>query len=362
MGSWNSFRCIAAIMSARISLFLLALTACGSARAAAPADDNGPLTPVNATTRFAVADAWPRLAVGVTGTTQDSVLLRAGEYREENGAIVTQVPQAQGRQTAWVQKSDYWIEPVTPPPGLGEPLVVPFDDMRVAEAGGEVTLQEADSHEKPLTVNEDMEVPNDATITTAATGMAAVLVGGHTSVRIAPNSCVQFHYDTVPIVPRLAVTVLSGAVFCKIGQLSNGKCADVGVQGPVGEVAAMGSSDFMVKVDPVSLHVCLVQGRLLVGDNLPLAVGNLSWYPPDLQADAATGAQLAHFPAPRTDADRARDDAQTLGFALHQAADLNLNIKELTKPTAPPLSSDDQRYLAQVPRVTWYARAEAVNP
>jgi hypothetical protein len=349
-------------MTTRILLLLLGLAATVPVVLASPADDNSSLTPVNATTRFALADAAPCLAIGVTGTTEDSVLLRDGEYREENGTIVTQVPQAQGRPTAWVQKSDYWIEPVTPPPGLGEPLVVPFDDMRVAEAAGEVTLQESDSPAKPLTVNEDMEVPNGATITTAATGSAAILVGGHTSVRIAPNSCVLFRYDTAPIIPRLAVSVLSGAVFCKIGQLSNGKCADVGVQGPVGEVAAMGSCDFMVKVDPVSLHVCLVQGRLLLGDNLPLAVGNLSWYPPDLQADDSTGARLGHFPAPRTDADRARDDAQTLSFALHQAADLNINIKELTKPTAPPLSSDDQRYLAQVPRVTWYARAQAVNP
>jgi hypothetical protein len=316
--------------------------------------------PVNHATRFLLSDTLPHLAGSLTGSVEDRVILSAGEFQQEDGTIVTQLPQAQGKKEAWVQMSNYWIEPVTPPPGEGEALIVPIDDMRVAEVEGEVTLLESNklSQAKPIEVNEDMEVPEAATLNTAATGSAAIMVGGHTSIRIVPNSRVQFHYDVSGAIPRLEVTILQGAAFCKVGKLPTGRIPDVGVRGPVGSTASIGSSDFFVQTDPVSLHVCLVRGRLLLGNAIPLAVGNMDWYPSDLKATAATGPQICHWPQPGPET-RNLLDAQVLSFALHQADNLNVKIKALLASTTSPLSLDDQAYLAQVPRITWYAQARS---
>jgi len=332
-----------------------------------PSPTTAPLVPVNPVTRFVLADALPHLAESVLGSMQDTVVLRVGEYRQEDDqTIVTQQPQAQGKQSAWVQMNNYWIEPVTPPPSQGEPLIVPIDDMRVAEVQGEVTLLESvvegQKKPKPLAVNEDMEVPNDATLVSADTGSSAVMVGGHTSVRLVPHSVVQFHYDTAGLTPRVEIHLLQGAIFCKVGKLADGRVADVAVCGPVGQVAVMGSSDFFVQADPVSIHVCLAQGKLLLGDGIPLAVGNMSWYTPDVSATSASAMQIRHFPAPASGEDRARLDAQVLRLALQQAAALNVKIKMLVSAPREPMSSDDQAYLAQIPRVTWYARATAPSP
>jgi hypothetical protein len=328
-----------------------------------PGSDAQALVPVNQATRFLLSNTLPHLADSITGSMENRVILRAGEFQQEDQAIVTQLPQAKGRQEAWVQMNNYWIEPVTPPPGQGEALIVPIDDMRVAEVEGEVTLIESAnelSKAKPrqIEVNEDMEVPEAATLNTAATGSVAIMVGGHTSVRLVPNSQAQFHYDVSGPVPRLEVTILRGSAFCKVGKLPTGHIPDVGVRGPVGSAASIGSSDFFVQTDPVSLHVCLVRGRLLIGDAIPLAVGNMDWYPSDAEATMDTGPQIRHWPKPTPDT-KSRMDAQVLNFALHQADNLNVKIKALLSSATSPLSSDDQAYLAQVPRITWYAQAAA---
>ena len=326
------------------------------------ASDAQTFAPVNHNTRFLLSDALPHLIGSLTGSVEDRVILSAGEFQQENEeTIVTQLPQAQGKKEAWVQRSNYWIEPVTPPPGQGEALIVPVDDMRVAEVEGEVTLTESTdkpSKAKPIEVNEDMEVPEAATLNTAATGSAAIMVGGHTSVRLVPNSRVQFHYDISKTIPRLEITILQGAAFCKVGKLSTGHVPDVGVRGLTGSAANIGSSDFFVQIDPVSLHVCLVRGRLLIGDAIPLAVGNMDWYPSDMEATATTGPQIRHWPKPAPDTKNLLD-AQVLSFALHQADNLNIKIKALLSSTTSPLSMDDQAYLAQIPRITWYAQAHA---
>jgi hypothetical protein len=326
-----------------------------------PSSDEQAFAPVNRSTRFLLSSTLPHLAEGLTGSVENRVILRAGEFQQEDQSIITHVPQARGKHEAWVQMNNYWIEPVTPPPSQGETAIVPIDDMRVAEVQGEVTLTEFTTKltkAKPIEVNEDMEVPEASTLSTADTGSAAILVGGHTSIRLVPNSRAQFHYDVSGSTPRLEVTILRGAAFCKVGKLPNGHVPDVGMRGLVGSAANIGSSDFFVQTDPVSLHVCLVRGRLLFGDTIPLAVGNMEWYPSDAEATATSGPRICHWPKPTSEAKNLMDD-RVLGFALHQADNLNVKIKALLSSTTTPLSSDDQAYLAQIPRITWYAQAAA---
>ncbi len=328
-----------------------------------PDSDAQALTPVNHSTQFLLSNSLPYLATSITGSAESRFILRAGEFQQEDQTISTRLPEAQGKQEAWVQMSNYWIEPVTPPPGQGEALMVPIDDMRVVEVEGQVTLLEAgapSAKAKPIEVNADMEVPEAATLTTTATGSVAVMVGGHTSIRLVPNSQARFHYDTSGAIPRLEVNILQGAAFCKVGQLPTGRIPDVGVCGQAGSAASIGSCDFFVQTDPVSLHVCLVRGRLLIGDAIPLAVGNMDWYKSDAEATAESGPQICHWPKPATQARNALD-ARLLGFALHQVDNLNVKIKILLSSTTSPLSSDDQAYLAQIPKITWYAQARAVT-
>ena len=362
------FPLVGHLMRLQISLPVFLLTAGASFASAqeaaiiSSASEEQTLAPVNHATRFLLSDTLPHLAGSLTGSVKDRVILSAGEFQQEDEAIVTQLPQAQGKKEAWVQMSNYWIEPVTPPPGQGEALIVPIDDMRVAEVEGEVTLVESahtSSNAKPIEVNEDMEVPEAATLQTAATGSAAIMVGGHTSIRLVPNSRAQFHYDVSGSTPRLEIAILQGAVFCKVGKLPTGRVPDVGVCSPVGSAANIGSSDFFVQTDLVSLHVCLVRGRLLIGNAIPLAVGNMDWYPSDAEATAATGPQILHWPKLASDAKKLMD-ARVLSFALHQADNLNVKIKALLSSTTTPLSLEDQTYLAQVPKITWYAQAHAV--
>ncbi len=315
--------------------------------------------PVNQSTRFLLTDTVPHLVGSLSGSAENMITLRTGEFQQHDKTIITQTPEAKGKQGAWVPMNNYWIEPVTPPPSRGEPLMVPIDDMRVAEVEGGVTLTEATSKSaksKPLDVNEDMEVPEAATLSTAETGSVAVLVGGHTSIRLVPNSQAQFHYDVSGPTPRIEVKILRGAAFCKVGALSGGRIPDVAVRGRVGSTANIGSSDFFVQSDPVSLHVCLVRGRLLIGDAIPLAVGNMSWYPADVEASAETGPQICHWPKLSSN-EKSLLDARTLNFALHQVDNLNVKIKALLSSTTSPLSSEDQAYLDQIPRITWYAQA-----
>lgn len=346
-----------------LAVFLLAAGssfALGQGAGSSPTDAQA-FAPVNQATRFLLSNTLPHLAGSLAGSVETSVILRAGEFQQEDQSIITHVPQARGKQEAWVQMNNYWIEPVAPPPSQGEAVIVPIDDMRVAEVQGEVTLTElATKSVKPksIEVNEDMEVPEAATLSTADTGSAAILVGGHTSIRLVPNSQARFHYDVSGATPRLEVTILRGAAFCKVGKLPNGHIPDVGVRGLIGSTANIGSSDFFVQTDPVSLHVCLVRGRLLIGDAIPLAVGNMDWYPSDAEATAATGPRICHWPKPKSEVKNLLD-TQVLGFALHQADNLNVKIKALLASTTAPLSSDDQAYLAQIPRITWYAQASA---
>jgi len=323
-----------------------------------------PLAPVNQISRFQLADALPYLPGSLTGLTPNTPILRAGEFRQQDRTIFTEVPQAQGKQAVWVQMSNYWIEPITPPPGRGEPLIVPINSMRVAEAQGEVTLLEftnppAKAKTKPIEVNPGMEVPDQATLNSADTGSVAILIGGHTSIRLVPNSRVQFHYDVSGETPLLEVKILRGAVFCKIGRLPSGRVPDVAVHGQVGSLATMGSCDLFAQSDPISLHVCLVRGKLLLGDAIPFAVGNMEWYPADVEANGVTGPQIRHWSHSSPGVDQKQADARLLRFALHQADELNVKIKTLLGVTAPPLSSDDQTYLANIPKITWYEQATA---
>jgi hypothetical protein len=184
------------------------------------------------------------------------------------------------------------------------------------------------------------------------------MVGGHTSIRLIPNSQAQFYYDVSDSIPRLEIKILRGAAFCKVGKLSDGRVPNVALRGQAAEVANIGSSDFFVQSDSVSLHVCLVQGKLLMGDAIPLAVGNMTWYTPDVLADGKTGPEIRHWPKPSGDA-KNLIDAQFLSFALHQADRFNTKIKALLNSTTSPLSSDDQTYLSQIPKITWYAQASA---
>jgi hypothetical protein len=321
-----------------------------------------PLVPVNQMSRFLLLDSMPHLAGGMAGLTQDTIILRSGEFRCENQTVITQVPEAHGRETIWVQMNDYWIEPVTPPPSQGDPVVVPIDDMRVAEVQGEVTLTlVTPKHAKPevLGANENMEVPDGAVVTTADSGSAAIMVGGHTSIRLVPNSRIVFHYDPSGTTSRVEVQILQGGVFCKVGKLPTGRYADVAVRGQVGAVASIGSADFFVLADPVSVHACLIQGRLLVGNSIPLTMGNMDWYPPDVQADNHTGPQICHWPRPASTPARITEDALLLNLALHQVRSLNVKLNALLNGNGDPLSSDDQAYLAKIPRITWYAMATA---
>lgn len=334
----------------------------GQGNDAASSDNNHALVPVNQVSRFQLSDALPHLASSLAGLMQDSIVLRPGEFRLQDQTITTQVPEAHGKEAVWVQMNNYWIEPITPPPSHGESLIVPIDDMRIAEAQGEVTLLEwkdKPSKARPVEVNQDMELPDQATLCTAGTGSAAIMVGGHTSIRLVPNSRAQFHYDVSGETPRLEVKILQGAAFCKVGRLSSGRSPDVAVHGQVGSTATIGSCDFFVQGDPVSLHICLVRGRLLIGDAIPLAVGNMDWYPADAESDSLTGPQISHWPRAASVADKNLMDAQVLGFALHQAKDLNVKIKALLDSAEAPLSSEDQDYLAHIPRITWYERATA---
>lgn len=347
-------------------LFALSTAPLVAQDASAPVPPNPQqLTPVNQLSRFMVVDTLPRLANGMTGAVADSLVLRAGEFRREDQTIVTQVPQAVGKQAVWVQMSNYWIEPITPPPSQGDSLVVPIDDMRMAEVQGVATLvtpPAADSKRaKPseIDANENMEVPDGAILKTADGGSVAVMVGGHTSIRLVPNSTAQFKYDSSGDTPRLIVKLIQGAAFCKVGKLPSGRHADVAVQGLTGELASIGSADFFVETDPVSLHACVVQGKLLVGNSIPLAVGNMGWYPADVQAEPATGPQICHWPQPTTEAQKISQDSQILNLALRQSQSLNVKINALLTGNGDPLSSDDQAYLAKIPRITWYARATA---
>lgn len=336
------------------------------ADAASPKKDKAPrkdvFTPVNQGTRFQLTNTLAHLTATLAGSVENMVMLRAGEFQRHDQIIVTQNPDAKDKKGAWVQMNNYWIEPTMPPPSQGEAVMVPIDDMRVAEVQGEAKLTEFSDKPagaKPIDVNEDMEVPEASTLGTSGNGSVAVVVGGHTSIRLIPNSQVQFYYDVSGVVPRLEIKILKGGAFCKIGKLSNGKVPDVGIRGPMGEAAAIGSSDFFVQADLVSLHVCLVRGRLLLGEAIPLAVGNMDWYTPDVEATAETGPQIRHWPQPAPDAKELMD-AHVLSFALHQVDRLNVKIKNLLSPSATPLSSDDQAYLAQIPRITWYAQATAM--
>jgi len=314
-----------------------------------------PLAPVNQISRFQLSDKLSYL--GLAGLTQNTPVLHSGEFQQQDRTIITQVPRAMGKQMVWVEMSNYWIEPITPPSGRGDLLVVPMTDMRVAEIQGEVTLLEdikPPAKSKPIEVNQGLEVPDQATLSTSATGSVAVMVGGHTSIRLVPNSRAQFHYDVSSETPLLEVKILRGAAFCKIGQIPSGRFPDVAVHGQVGSLATMGSCDFFVQSDPVSLHVCLVRGRLLLGDAIPFAVGNMDWYPADVEANSTTGPQIRHWPHSTVGTDQM--DARLLNFALRQADELNVKIKALLEPVA-ILSSDDQTYLAHIPRITWYEQA-----
>jgi hypothetical protein len=338
--------------------------ACAQETNAATSPTDPALVPVNQMSRFVLIDSLPRLAVNFIGAPANLPMLRAGEFQRDQQTITTQVPEAQGKPAVWVQMNAYWIEPVTPPPSQGEPLVVPIDDMRVAEVEGEVTLvTPAEKSAKPTTTgaNENMEVPSHAEIVTADTGSAAVMIGGHTSVRLVPNSRVRFAYDATGATPRLEVVILQGALFCKVGKLPTGRYADVAVRGPVGAAASIGSADFFVQADPVSIHACIIQGKLLMGDSIPLAIGNMGWYPPDVEATSQTGPQICHWPRPGSHTDRAEEDARTLNLALLQVRTLNAKINALLNATGAPLSSDDQAYLAKVPRITWYEQATSAR-
>lgn len=362
----------AGLLAMNLQIFfttLLLVFALGLAKAqdadAASSGNTRTLAPVNQVSHFRLSNALPHLTGNLAGLMQNSLVLRPGEFQMQDQTITTQVPEAHGKQAVWVQMNNYWIEPITPPPSHGEALMVPIDDMRIAEAQGEVTLLEFKDNKdksakaKPIEVNQDMELPDQATLCTADTGSAAIMIGGHTSVRLVPNSRAQFHYDISGETPRLEVKILQGAAFCKVGRLPSGRAPDVAVHGQVGSTATIGSCDFFAQGDPVSLHICLVRGRLLIGDAIPLAVGNMDWYPADAEADGLSGPQISHWPRPVSVADKNLMDAQVLGFALHQAKDLNVKIKALLDSTETPLSSEDQDYLAHIPRITWYERAIA---
>jgi len=85
-----------------------------------------PLAPVNQISRFQLSDKLSYL--GLAGLTQNTPVLHSGEFQQQDRTIITQVPRAMGKQMVWVEMSNYWIEPITPPSGRGDLLVVPMTE------------------------------------------------------------------------------------------------------------------------------------------------------------------------------------------------------------------------------------------
>ena len=153
----------------------------------------------------------------------------------------------------------FWAEPVTA--GGKNVPEVGSHEMKLLAVHGDVSVTSPDGHKEKGVSGE--VVPSGATVDTAASSSAAVLMGGVNSIRLVPNSNVAVSQNVQGSVRHTMIDLKQGAVFSRVGRESGGT-QDYEVRTPEGVAAARGT-EFLdglihVMVDGTSheIHVVFV--------------------------------------------------------------------------------------------------------
>jgi biopolymer transport protein ExbD len=280
-----------------------------------------------------------------------AVIIPKGKYTQKGDSYFF-TPRIRAPKAIYIEVSNDWIEPITPP-DMPASLGVPPDAMQIREPQGDVqvALPSAPGNFAPVT--DGMTLPNGAVVKTGANGTTAVLFGGVDSARLMPNSAAAVQ-QTVTAQSRSAeVDLTAGGVFSKVG-------TQVGVKGeyevhtPFGNAVAAGG-DFVTSITSDRVDVWVAQGTVsLVNPSESKAAATVT----------SNGSGPLKILRRAGVADSLTADVETLTAVLNFIPMANQKIKALYEKQrgGATLTANEQAYLGRIKQMPSLIKLALVEP
>jgi biopolymer transport protein ExbD len=282
-----------------------------------------------------------------------AVVLPMGSYTQKDDTYVI-TPKKKAPKVVYVEVSNDWIEPVTPPDAPPALAMAP-DAMQVREPQGdvEVAMPSAPAAFAPAT--DGMAIPNGAVVKTGADGTAAVLFGGVDSARLIPNSEAAVQQTVMPQTRSTEIDLTIGAVFSKVGK-QEGVTQDYKVHTPFGVASARGT-DFVTVAMPRRTDVWIAQGTVELDQTGGEKVGVVS-------SEGTGSLKIMRFPVMAGAHDTMMANAETMTAAMDFIPLADRKIKALRDKMAAgtALTPGEQSYLARIKQVPCVIKLALIEP
>ena len=282
-----------------------------------------------------------------------AVILPASQLTKK-GDFYFMTPQTKAPKEIYLQVTNDWIEPITPPDRPAS-LGVPSGEMQIREPQGDVQVALPSAPADFVPAHEGMTIPNGTVVKTGTNGTAAVLFGGVDSARLIPNSEAAVQQTVTPQIRTTEVDLTVGAVFSKVGQRV-GEKEDYKVKTPFGVAAARGT-DFVSVAMPARTDVWIASGTVQLNQPDGKVVG-------EVKSDGTGALKIIRFPVMTDPHQMMMASAETMTTAMNFIPMVNQKTKALRDKVANgiKLSSAEQDYLSRIKKVPCLIKLALMEP
>lgn len=283
----------------------------------------------------------------------NAIIVRAKDYKEENGRYIIQPSAGVDAAEIWLEKTGDWIEPVSTPDPDDIPSISP-QQIKIVELKGKAQVLFPEKS-TPVRAKNGLVLTDGSVVKTDANSTVAVFFGGVNSIRLAPQTEVEINQVLTSGKRKTIVDLHTGFIFSKVGKRA-GEVQDFKVRTTLGVASAVGTDFVTVKLaDRMDVWIAEGKVELASPDGQKIA---------EAAADPSNPLQIIRTPAVSDPAASVTADSETIGAAINLIPQINvkLNVIREKQKKGRRLSPLEVTYLGRLHTISWLVKAQKYVP